>query len=176
MVSAPAALRTLCAAGLLDRRGRRRQGVGNSLIQGGIASGARSFSNSASAILRGRNVWRLFAILAVLLACTPARTQDFPTRPVQIIVPASPAGITDIAARIIGDGLTRLWGRQVVIENRPGGGGTIGVVSVTRATPDGYTLLMTTNGELAMAPAITSKVPYSWDRDLKPIVMATKTS
>src|SRR5262245_8198886 len=129
-----------------------------------------------SFVLPRFDVSRVLATLAVLLACTPAYTQDFPNRPVRIVVPASPAGITDIAARIVGEGLTRLWGRQVVIENQPGGGGTVGVLSVTRAVPDGHTLLLTTTGELALAPAIKSKIPYSWERDLRPIVMATKTS
>jgi tripartite-type tricarboxylate transporter receptor subunit TctC len=117
---------------------------------------------------------RRLLMLSCLIFPTVGHAQDFPTRPVQIVVPTSPAGITDIAARVIGDKLSRIWGQQVVIQNRPGGGGTVGVLSVARATADGYTLLMTTNGELALAAAIRTSVPYDWRRDFLPLALATK--
>lgn len=111
--------------------------------------------------------------LNLLLAVSAATAQTFPSRPVQVIVPSSPAGITDIAARFLGERLSDLWGKQVVIDNRPGGGGSIGVASAVRATPDGYTLLMTTNGELALNPAINAKTKYDHKKDLVPIAMIT---
>jgi tripartite-type tricarboxylate transporter receptor subunit TctC len=113
------------------------------------------------------------AIVSCLLALDRPAAQEFPTRPVRIIVPNSPAGITDIAARFIADALSTTWGKQVVVENRPGGGGLVGVTSVTRATADGYTLLMTTNGELALTPVINAKVRYDVEKELVPLVMAT---
>jgi tripartite-type tricarboxylate transporter receptor subunit TctC len=107
------------------------------------------------------------------LTVVPALAQDFPTREVRITVPSSPAGITDIASRVIGQALSVKWGKQVIVENKPGGGGTIGVLSASRATADGYTLLATTNGELALHPAISSKTPYDANKDFVPIAMAT---
>ncbi|MEW6452734.1 MAG: tripartite tricarboxylate transporter substrate binding protein [Pseudomonadota bacterium] len=111
--------------------------------------------------------------LNLLLGLSAATAQSYPTRPIQVIVPASPAGITDIAARFLGERLSELWGKQVVVDNRPGGGGSIGVAAAVRSTPDGYTLLMTTNGELALNPAINAKSKYDFRKDLVPIAMVT---
>jgi tripartite-type tricarboxylate transporter receptor subunit TctC len=107
------------------------------------------------------------------LGVTTSHAQSYPTRPVQVIVPSSPAGITDIAARFLGERLSRIWGKQVVVENRSGGGGSIGVTNVARSTPDGYTLLATTNGELALNPVINSKTKYSFNKDFVPLAMLT---
>jgi tripartite-type tricarboxylate transporter receptor subunit TctC len=115
----------------------------------------------------------IFSALSLLLWLSAAAAQSFPSRPVSLIVPSSPAGITDIAARFLGERLSDLWGKQVVVENRPGGGGSIGVASAVRAIPDGYTLLMTTNGELALNPAINAKTKYDYKKDLVPIAMVT---
>src|SRR5215203_5128118 len=99
-----------------------------------------------------------------------AAANAFPDRVVRIIVPFSPGGVTDLAARFIGQQLSAKWGKSVVIENRTGGAGIIGVTSVTGADPDGHTLLMATNGEFVVKPAIsTAKLPYDWKRDLAPI-------
>lgn len=125
----------------------------------------------AAARVAGICVFNL--LLGPVLGLAAAQAQSFPSRPVQVIVPSSPAGITDIAARFLGERLSELWGKQVVIDNRPGGGGSIGVSAATRATPDGYTLLMTTNGELALNPAINAKTKYDYKKDLVPIAMVT---
>ena len=99
-----------------------------------------------------------------------AAANAFPDRVVRIIVPFSPGGVTDLAARFIGQQLSAKWGKSVVIENRTGGAGIIGVTSVTGADPDGHTLLMATNGEFVVKPAIsTAKLPYDLERDLLPI-------
>lgn len=111
--------------------------------------------------------------LNLLFGLSAATAQSYPTRPIQVIVPSSPAGITDIAARFLGERLSELWGKQVVVDNRPGGGGSIGVAAAVRSTPDGYTLLMTTNGELALNPAINAKTKYDFKKDLVPIAMVT---
>src|SRR5688572_29853383 len=84
----------------------------------------------------------------------------YPDRPVRMIVPFAPGGVTDIAARTVGQHLSQRWGQQVIIENRAGASGIIGVESVIRATPDGYTILMATNGEIAIIPAISTKPKY----------------
>ncbi len=109
----------------------------------------------------------VFAFLT--LAAGAALAQDYPTRPMRILVPYAPGGISDIAARIVGAKLTEAWGRQVVIENRPGGNGFIAVTDATRSAPDGYTSVMVTAGDVAINPALFEKVPYDVERDLAPI-------
>jgi tripartite-type tricarboxylate transporter receptor subunit TctC len=77
------------------------------------------------------------AIALSMCAASPALAQDYPTRPIRILVPYAPGGISDIAARIVGAKLTEAWGQQVVIENRPGGNGFIAVTDAARSAPDG---------------------------------------
>jgi len=110
------------------------------------------------------------AVLALLgLAVAPASAQDYPTRPIKILVPYAPGGISDIAARIVGAKLTETWGQQVVVENRPGGNGFIAVTDAVRAAPDGYTLVMVTTGDVAINPVLFKEIPYNVERDLAPI-------
>jgi tripartite-type tricarboxylate transporter receptor subunit TctC len=121
-------------------------------------------------------VYRTFklALSVWLLSCGVAAAQ-YPERPVRLIVPFAPGGVTDVAARIVGQQLSAKWGQQVVIENKPGAGGVLGVEQAIRSTPDGYTLLMATNGELAIIPAISAKPKYDPQKDLLPIAMVTRT-
>lgn len=115
----------------------------------------------------------VFVAFGLRFGTSAALADDFPTKPVQIIVPSSPAGITDIAARVLGERLSRLWNKQVVIENRPGGGGSIGVAAFTRSSPDGYTLLMSTNAELALNPVINARTRYDFHKDFVALAMVT---
>jgi tripartite-type tricarboxylate transporter receptor subunit TctC len=100
---------------------------------------------------------------------TPVNAQNFPDRPVRILVPYAPGGITDIAARLVGAKLGEYWGRQVVVENRPGGNGLIAMTAAVRADPDGYTLVMASGGDVSLNPALLEKMPYDVERDLVPI-------
>lgn len=93
---------------------------------------------------------------------------DYPTRPIRLIVPTAAGGSTDIAGRILAQGLTERLNRQVVVENRPGAGTMIGGEIVAKAKPDGYTLLIGASA-LALNPAIFRKMPYDAERDLAPI-------
>jgi tripartite-type tricarboxylate transporter receptor subunit TctC len=109
-------------------------------------------------------------VLALLgFAACPAAAQDYPTRPIRILVPYAPGGISDIAARIVGAKLSEAWGQRVVVENKPGGNGFIAVGDTARSAPDGYTLVMVTTGDVAINPALFKDVPYDVDRDLAPI-------
>jgi tripartite-type tricarboxylate transporter receptor subunit TctC len=106
-------------------------------------------------------------ICIALLASVHAQT--FPNRPVRILVPYEPGGITDIAARLVGAKLTEYWGQQVVVENRPGGNGLIAMTAAVRAAPDGYTLVMASGGDVSLNPALLKSMPYDVQRDLVPI-------
>ena len=106
----------------------------------------------------------LFAFSAV-----NAQAEDYPSRPIRILVPYAPGGIADIAARLVGAKLTDAWGQQVIVENRPGGNGFIAVTDAARSAPDGYTLVMVTTGDVSINPVLFKDVPYDVGRDLAPI-------
>jgi tripartite-type tricarboxylate transporter receptor subunit TctC len=97
--------------------------------------------------------------------------QGFPdNRPIRIIVPFAPGGNVDIIARIVQPGLSQELGQPVVVENRPGAGGTIGAELVARSAPDGHTLLMGSNSTFSVAPSLYSRIPYHPLKDLAPVV------
>jgi tripartite-type tricarboxylate transporter receptor subunit TctC len=106
----------------------------------------------------------LFAFSAV-----NAQAQDYPSRPIRILVPYAPGGIADIAARLVGAKLTDAWGQQVIVENRPGGNGFIATTDAARSAPDGYTLVMVTTGDVSINPVLFKNVPYDVGRDFAPI-------
>ncbi len=112
------------------------------------------------------------AALAVL--SVPALAQDYPTKPVRIIVPYAPGGIVDTSARVVGQKLSERWGQQVVVENRPGGNGFIGTTAAAKSPADGYTFLVAHTGEFSVAPAVFPKLPFDLDRDFTTITMITE--
>jgi tripartite-type tricarboxylate transporter receptor subunit TctC len=101
-------------------------------------------------------------------ACGVAAAQDFPAKPLRIIVGSTPGGGTDIAARVIAPRMSEHLGQQVVVENRPGATTTIGVNAVVRSAPDGYTMLMGVSS-LGINPHILKNVPYDALKDLAPV-------
>jgi tripartite-type tricarboxylate transporter receptor subunit TctC len=101
-----------------------------------------------------------------------ARAEDqYPTRTVRIIVASTPGGITDLLARVIGQGLSQSWGQPVVIENRPGADELIGTEAVVKAPADGYMLLVASNAAITAAPNLHSRMPYDSQKDLSAILM-----
>jgi len=110
---------------------------------------------------------------AILIAAGAfgVHAQDYPTRPVKIVVPYAPGGGTDAIARILAKGLEQRLGQPFIVENRGGSGTTLGGASVARAEPDGYTLLMATSSTLAVAPGLYKKLPYDPARDFTAISM-----
>jgi len=95
--------------------------------------------------------------------------QQYPSKPIRMIVPFAPGGPNDVIGRIVGQKLTEAWGQTVVIENRGGAGGTIGVDAGAKSAPDGYTIIMGGSSNLAVAPSLYAKLPYDPLRDLVPI-------
>lgn len=113
---------------------------------------------------------RLVIALALCLAVQAASAQDYPTRPVTLVVPFPAGSTTDLVGRILADELGKSLGQNVIVENRGGAGGTIGTEAVARATPDGHTLLMGTIGTHSINPAVYAKINYDPILDFAPII------
>ncbi len=112
---------------------------------------------------------RPFAIALALLLPLGAAAQNYPHKPIRLVVPFTPAGAVDIASRAIAIELLKQLGQPVSVENKPGAGGNLGAAEVARAAPDGYTLLMTTSGIQAINPALYAKMPFDPNKDLVPV-------
>ena len=119
--------------------------------------------------------WTVFAAGLVALAMTPATAQNYPTRPITIIVPFAAGGPTDVVARIVGDHMSKTLGQTMVIENTLGAGGTTASTRAMRATPDGYTIIMGHMGTHAASVALYPSLAYKPDSDFEPIGMAAGT-
>ena len=129
-------------------------------------------------VFKGLNLQALFchrkhiSLLASLLAFLPlvlhAQT-TWPTRAVTIVVPFTPGGGTDVGTRVVAQRLSQLWGQPVLIENRAGAGGNVGLEAVSRAKPDGYTLLTGNVGTQSINPTLYKKLNYNPDTSFTPI-------
>ena len=118
----------------------------------------------------GRFLWLLFGLFPMALSCMGvAHAQDFPVKPVRIIVPFPPGGNSDVLARIVGAEMTASLGQQVVIENRPGAGGTIAATVVAKAPADGYTILLGTAGTHGIATTLYPNLQYDAVKDFAPV-------
>jgi tripartite-type tricarboxylate transporter receptor subunit TctC len=111
---------------------------------------------------------RLLGFLCALLFACAARAQ-YPVKPVHLIVPFPPSGGNDVFARIVAQKLSEAWKQQVIVENRPGAGGSVGTEYAAKAPADGYTLLLGHTGTLAINPALYKNIGYDTLRDLAPI-------
>ncbi|GAA4329617.1 tripartite tricarboxylate transporter substrate binding protein [Pigmentiphaga soli] len=121
-----------------------------------------------------RITFRLLACILPLAAAAPAWAQSYPTKAIQIVVPYAPGGSSDFAARQLSHRLETRLGQPVVVVNRPGASGTIGVTQVARAEPDGYTLLLGLNTEMVIVPQLTRNTPYDLDK-FEPISIVGST-
>jgi tripartite-type tricarboxylate transporter receptor subunit TctC len=111
------------------------------------------------------------AALVLAAVLMPAAAQEYPSKPIRIVVGFGPGGGNDIFARLIGAKLAERLGQPVLIENKPGAGATIATDYVAKSAPDGYTLLVGATGAMTIAPAVYSKLPYVTLRDLVPVSM-----
>lgn len=115
--------------------------------------------------------WLVCGALAAVVAAGPALAQEFPSRPVRIVVPFTPAGAVDILGRIVAERLSAKWKQGVVVENRPGAGTVIGTDAVAKSPPDGYTLLLAVTAHSVNA-TLVEKLPFDPVRDFAPVVLA----
>ena len=120
---------------------------------------------------------RAVALTTTLVAATAAVAQAWPNRPIQFVIPFAAGGGSDVMARIIAEPLSQRLGVQVIVDNKPGGGATIGADFVAKSPPDGYTWLHTSPGPQIINPVLMKKLPYDPDKDLLPVArLGTFTS
>jgi tripartite-type tricarboxylate transporter receptor subunit TctC len=125
---------------------------------------------------RRRLLRRPIAVLVALVAALgTVAAQDYPSRPIRLIVPFAAGGLNDVVARLIGPHLERALGQPVIVDNRPAASGIVGTDATAKAAPDGYTLLMVASS-FTVIPATRPQVPYDSERDLAPIAMVGKNS
>jgi len=127
-----------------------------------------------SALVQRKSSMRALVLLLALAALNSV-AQTYPNRPVRMIVPFAPGGTTDGLGRVLAVSLGERLGQQVVVENRPGGGGTIGAEAGARATPDGYTILLGSAEAFGMTDAMRKRLGYNPEKDLVPVTMMARS-
>jgi tripartite-type tricarboxylate transporter receptor subunit TctC len=115
-----------------------------------------------------RTLHVLASLFIAILPASQAMAQAYPTKPVKLVVTYPPGGSSDLMARILGQKLSEAWGQQVIVENKPGAAGSIGMEYAARQTPDGYSFVVGNIGPAAVNPLL-SKVPYDVERDFVPV-------
>ena len=115
----------------------------------------------------------LALLLVALLGFAPAQAEDYPVKPVRWIVPYTPAGTTDILARVVGQALSEELGQQFIIENRPGAGNNLGTEQALHSPPDGYTILLV-NPANGINATLYKKLNFNFVRDVAPVAGITR--
>jgi tripartite-type tricarboxylate transporter receptor subunit TctC len=116
---------------------------------------------------------RICICIGVVVVLSPVATsaQDFPSKPIRLVVPFPPGGPNDLIARVVGQKLQEILKQQVVIDNRGGAGGALGTDVVAKAAPDGYTIAISSSGALAISISMQEKLPYDTLKHLKPVTL-----
>jgi len=122
-----------------------------------------------------RHVLTAASLAATCFISTAVAEQAYPSRPVTLVVPFTPGGATDTVARIAADGLSQRLGQTVIVVNKPGAGGAIGIGFVAKAPADGYTLALGSIGPMAINPSLYANLPYNTRRDFAPIIKLADT-
>ncbi len=117
-----------------------------------------------------RSIFCLFWILAAALPLA-AQSQPFPSKPIRVIVPYPAGNTADISARLIGQKLTERFGQQIIVDNRPGASGQLGLDIAARSAPDGYTIAIGQGGNMVVAPHTYKKIPYDPVKDFAPVAL-----
>jgi len=121
-----------------------------------------------------KSIAALATVLATAIgAALPAQAQQFPSKPIRIIVPYAAGGTSDILARQVGPKITEALGQPVIVENKPGANGNVGADFVAKSSPDGYTLLLTDLGGLVISASVYPKLPFNPSKDFSPVVMVS---
>src|SRR5688572_11573585 len=111
------------------------------------------------------------AVLSFTVLSGAAQGQTYPSKPIRWIIPFPPGGGTDVISRTLAQKLTEAWGQQVIADNRPGSGGTIGLAAAAKLPADGYTIVLGQLANLAIAPALYPKLPYDPVKDFTPVTL-----
>ncbi len=114
--------------------------------------------------------FKSLSAMALAMLCSSAIAQDYPTRPIKLIVPFPSGGATDIVSRVVAQQLGTELGQTVIVDNKAGAAGVIGAEAASRAAPDGYTLVLTTSSTHTIGPLLNPKIPYSATKDFTPII------
>src|SRR4051794_10887026 len=114
---------------------------------------------------------RAIAAACVCAASLVAQAQQFPSKPVRIIVPFPPGNTADILGRLIGEKFQQRYGQQMIVDNRPGASGQLGLELAARAAPDGYTIAIGQGGNMVVAPHTYKKIPYDPLKDFQPVAL-----
>ncbi len=125
--------------------------------------------------MRARLVCRTVLITCLLTVASAASAQQWPTKPVRLVVPFAPGGSVGYAAQLIAHDLSDRLGQRVILDHRPGAAGLIGVDAAAKAAPDGYTFVITTSGNIAVSPHLNKKMPFDPIKDLTPITPIAET-
>ena len=112
-------------------------------------------------------------LLSLAIAALPAAAQQYPNKPLRIVVPYAAGGTSDILARQVAPKITEAWGQPVIVENKPGANGNVGADFVAKSAPDGYTLLLTDLGGLVISASVYPKLPFDPSKDFSPVVMVS---
>lgn len=113
--------------------------------------------------------------LIIALSASPALAQNYPSHPIRLVVPFAAGGAVDVLARLLGSKLSEQLGQPIIIEDRPGAGGTLAADTVAKSPPDGYTILQNTNGA-AIAPALYKSLPFDAETDFAPVTQVVASN
>jgi len=125
--------------------------------------------------MKASKAFLVSAVLAVAALAQPAAAQQFPTKPVRVITPFPAGSGPDSVVRLVGDKLSRDWGQQVIVENRPGANGFIAIEAAKKAAPDGYTLVQMDDAHMAVQPLLYKQLPYDIAKDFDPVATLFRT-
>jgi len=160
-----------------DRQHRAGQSIGRANLSGALASGFHRPRVQSAPMKYSKAFAVLSALMSLVVGTSdPTEAQDFPSRVITLIVPQAAGGGNDVIARILADNMSRLLGQQIIIENRPGAGGTIGTRQLVKSAPDGYTLAMGSTGTVAMAPTAYSNAGYDPRKDFAPVGLIARSA
>ena len=118
-----------------------------------------------------KNIGSIIALVLVAISA-PALAQDYPNKPITILVPQAPGASSDLLARTLAERLQAQWGQSVVVDNRPGAGGNLGAAIAARAVPDGYTLMIGTDARMTSNVHLYKNMPFDPIKDFVPVAMA----